>query len=161
MNKKIAIITGASAGIGKAIAIDLAGQNYHVVLIGRSIERLKSVKNEIENAAGNASYYSIDVSNAEDVAKCINDVIKVFGHIDVLFNNAGILKLGTTNISSNEINEIMQINFLGAIYVANAVASFMKKQRFGYIINISSMSGKRALPVNGIYSASKYGVVGY
>jgi len=139
----------------------LARQNYHVVLIGRSIARLENVKNEIENTHGFASCYSLDISNAEDVKKCIDAVVKVFCRIDVLFNNAGIVKLGTTNIHSNEINEIIQINFLGAIYVANAVATFMKQQRSGYIINISSMAGKRALPVTGIYSASKYGLVGY
>lgn len=161
MNKKIAIITGANSGIGKAVALDLASQNYHVILIARSIERLKKVKSEIESFSGSASYYSLDVSNSQEVESCFNDIINQYHHIDVLFNNAGIVRLGTANIQTNDIDAMIKTNLLGAIYIGNAVASIMKNQKSGYIINIASMAGKRALPVNGIYSASKYGLVGY
>ena len=161
MNKKVAIITGASDGIGKSIAVGLSNDNYHVILIARSQKNLQNVKNEIEKNGHTADLYPLDVANADSVKTTIDDIVTRFHKIDVLINNAGILKMGSSEMASTDIDEIIKVNLLGAIYVGNCVAEQMKKQKSGYIMNISSMAGKRGLAPNGIYSASKFGVTGY
>lgn len=158
--KKIAIVTGASSGIGKAVALDLA-KHYHVILVARSEDKLKNVQAEIIKNQGEASYYVLNVSDANEVQKFVAHVVQQFNRIDILFNNAGILKMGTSDINLSDLNEVIQVNLLGAIYVGNAVALQMKKQQSGYIINLSSLAGKRGLPTHGIYSASKFGLAGY
>lgn len=159
--KKIAIVTGASNGIGKAVAKDLANQHYHVILIARSEDKLKAVQNDIIANQGEASYYVLNVADGTAVKNVIADIAKKFGRIDVLFNNAGIYRLGTSDLSFEEMNEVIQINLLGAMYVANAVAAYMKSQKSGYILNVSSLAGKRGVPTSGVYCASKFGLVGY
>jgi len=159
--RKIAIVTGASSGIGKAVAIYLAEQNYHVALIARSKEKLETVLNEINHSGYLAEMHCLDVSNSEKVSSTIQKIIKNHGRIDLLFNNAGILKHGTTEISDRDLNELLMINLNGAIFVAKNVAVQMKKQKYGYIINVSSIGGKVAASFAGGYAASKFGLSGY
>lgn len=161
MQEKIAIVTGASQGVGRELAFYLAKNNYFVVLIARNIEKLTDVCNEIHAAGGKASFVAMDVSNSSEVEACINKVVTDFGRIDLLINNAAILKRGTTELSNAEIDELLSINLNGAIYVARYVANQMKKQYSGYIINISSLGGKVAPSFSGIYAASKFGLSGY
>ena len=161
MKDKIAMIAGASRGIGKVVAENLAGQNYHVILVSRSKEALGKVQQAIKANGGQASVYALDVSQAKEVKACVEDVIHRFGQIDVLFNNAGIFHMGTTDISLEEIDETIQVNLQGMIYFGKFVAEQMKKQNSGHIIYLASMGGKRAMPLAGLYCASKYGVVGY
>jgi 3-oxoacyl-[acyl-carrier protein] reductase len=110
---------------------------------------------------GLCSYVIADVSDALQVQDCINDIINKYGHIDLLFNNAAILKRGTTNISDTDIENMIKINLNGAIYVAKYVSDRMKNQGFGYIINVSSLGGKFAASFSGIYAASKFGLSGF
>lgn len=159
--KKIAVITGASSGIGKAIAIDLASQDYHVILLSRNQAKLQAVQTEITTSGGVANFYPLDICKAEDVECTVNKIITEHKRIDVLINNSGIGLLGTVDIELSVIDKVIQTNLLGAIYMAKFVAEQMRQQKFGYIINIASTSGKRALSANGIYAASKYGMVGY
>lgn len=161
MNKKVAIITGASNGIGQAVATHFAAKNYHTILIARSENKLAALANEIKNNKGSADYYAVDVSDKEKLKSCIDDVFQKHGRIDFLLNNAGIFKRGTTEVDLDDVDEVIAINLLGAIYTAKFVAKYMKQQKFGYIINLSSLSGKRGLSFNGIYAASKHGLVGY
>lgn len=161
MNKKIAIITGASRGIGKTVALELSQLHYHVILISRSEKSLALLKDEIEKNGNTADYYALDVACHEKVNSTINHIINKFHSIDLLFNNAGVLTKGTLEISSIDVEEMIKINLLGVIHVGNCVASHMKQQKNGYIINMSSMAGKRGVVSNGIYSASKFGVLGY
>ena len=144
MKEKIAIVTGASRGVGKAIAKHLAQTGYFVILLARDSTALSQVCDEITNAGGKAVFATLDVSNALEVKSCITDMIHAYGKIDLLINNAAILKRGTTDLPDDEIDELLQINLNGAIYVAKYVAMQMKKQRSGYIINISSLGGKFA-----------------
>ncbi len=159
--KKIAVVTGASSGIGASVAAFLAKNDYFLILVARSEEKLKKVKTQIEESGNSAIYYSVDVSASLEVQSCIEDVISTYGQIDLLFNNAGIVKKGTTTLPDNEIDEILKINLNGAIYVAKYVAEQMKKQKFGYIINMSSMGGKTAASFAGVYAASKFGLSGF
>lgn len=161
VGKKIAIITGASRGIGKEVAINLASNKYHVVLLSRTKKALIEVKNEITNNNGSASYFAVDVSNSTQVKDCIDCINEEHDHIDILFNNAGILKHGTSDISDNDLDKLLQINLNGAIYVAKHVAEYMKKQKNGYIINLSSIGGKIAASFAGGYAASKFGLNGF
>lgn len=161
VNKKIAIITGASRGIGKTIAMGLAKSNYHVILISRSESHLQKLKAEIESEDQTADIYALDVSNYSKVEATIVDIVNRFHKIDFLFNNAGVWKSGTSDISVEHIDEVIKTNLLGVIYMGNCVAQQMKKQKNGYIINMSSMAGKRGLASSGIYCASKFGVLGY
>jgi 3-oxoacyl-[acyl-carrier protein] reductase len=161
MQKKIAVVTGASKGVGKAVALHLSQKNYFVVLIARNNEILEQVKNEIIENGGSAAHFTLDISKAEDVKKTVSKIIKQYKKIDLLFNNAAILKRGTTDIADSEIEETININLNGAIYVAKYVAIEMKKQMSGYMINVSSSGGKEATSFAGVYNASKFGLIGY
>lgn len=161
MKKKIAIITGAGSGIGRAIALDLAHQNYHVILIGRHAKKLHLTVDQIKKSRKNAYCVELDISNEKQVKLAIKEIIKLHKKVDVLINNAGIFYEGTTKIKSDELQEMIQTNLLGAIYVATAVAQQMKKQKSGYIINMASLAGKRTFSNLGAYSASKFGLLGF
>jgi len=161
MNKKIALVTGASQGVGRTIAIHLAKKNYFIVLLARNQDKLKTVHETILQQGGSCTYYSADVADAEQVKSCVRNIIETHGKIDLLFNNAGILKHGTSTLADSEIDELLKINLNGAIYVAKYVAEQMKAQKNGYIINLSSLGGKVAASFAGIYAASKFGLTGF
>src|SRR5688572_15542275 len=146
MNKqnKIALITGASRGIGKAVAVGLARDGYQVCLLSRTKENLQSVANEIikdEQAHFDPLVYECNVSDINSVNKAVDDIINKLGHIDLLFNNAGIWRQGTLE-SVNDFNEQLSINLTGAFNILQAVVPHMKKRKSGYIFNVSSIAGK-------------------
>lgn len=161
MSKKIAIITGASSGIGKAIAINFAEKNYHVILIARSLDKLEIVQKKIIGMGKISSIYPLDLTDYNRIQTCINNIMNEYGQIDLLFNNAGIVHWGTSEININELKEMIDINLLGAMYIGNSVANQMKKQNSGYIFNLASIAGKYARPMTGGYNASKFGFIGY
>lgn len=161
MKKKFAIITGAGSGIGRAIALDLARQHYHVVLLDRNKKTLKTVADKIKASGKVVEAVMLDISNEAEVKMTIKEIVAKHKKIDVLINNAGIFYEGTTKIKSDELQEIIQTNLLGAIYVATTVAKQMKKQKSGYIINMASLAGKRTFSNLGVYSASKFGLLGF
>jgi 3-oxoacyl-[acyl-carrier protein] reductase len=161
MTKKIAIITGAGSGIGKAVALDLAKQGYHIALVGRTKTKLETVHNEIKSIGGAASVYPLDVADAAAISGFVTQIAQQFSRIDVLFNNAGIGGLGTADITIDRLNKIIQTNLLGAIYMANAVSKIMRKAGRGYIINLSSIWGTQTMSYVGAYVASKHGLVGF
>ncbi len=163
MKRKVAIITGASSGIGRTVSFSLANVGYHVILIATSENKLNEVKKQIEKKGQFAEVYPLDVSNSDKVEVCISDVINKFGRIDVLFNNAGVATYGTMDISNSDLIRMVDVNLLGAIYVAKAVAKQMKKQKTGYIFNLSSIGGteKGASRALGGYCATKFGLVGF
>jgi len=129
--------------------------------MARDEERLREVQQIIQDRGGLAVYYAMDVSNALQVKSCMADIVEKYSHIDLLINNAAILKRGTIDLADEEIDELIRINLNGAIYVAKYVALQMKSQSSGYIINISSLGGKFAASFSGVYAASKFGLSGY
>lgn len=159
--KKVAVVTGAGKGVGKALAIYLAKMQYKIILLARDEMALDAVCKSIAKEGGDAEYYSVDVAQASKVENCLSKIIKKHKQINLLINNAAILKRGTIDLSDEEIQELININLNGAIYVAKYTALHMKKQRSGYIINISSLGGKVAASFSGIYAASKFGLSGY
>ena len=161
MTQKIAVVTGAGRGIGKAVALNLAKQDYHVIIIDIASDTLQQTYEEILALGESSSHYTVNVSDSSAVKKCIENIVKNHHRIDLLFNNAGIAYLGTSDLDDHIIDAIIGVNLQGAIYVAKYVANQMKKQQSGYIINMSSYAGKTTPPTMGAYAASKFGLAGY
>lgn len=161
MQDKIAIVTGASRGLGRELAIYLAELGYFVILIARNETLLTEINNQIHEKGGKSAFFAVDVSSAQQIQLCLETIVQQYGRIDLLLNNAAILKRGTTELDDAAIEELLNINLNGAIYVAKHVANQMKKQHDGYIINISSLGGKVAASFSGVYAASKFGLSGF
>jgi 3-oxoacyl-[acyl-carrier protein] reductase len=165
---KVAIITGASRGIGRAVALGLAQDGFSLALCARSAVDLLAVQEEIlskcqtggrENAQ-DVTTYPLDIRDAQAVSAMVASTVERFGRVDLLFNNAGIFRHGTSELSLNEFTEMLDINLTAAFHFIRLVVPAMKKQGSGHIINLSSRSGKVAKPLSGGYAASKFGLVG-
>jgi len=137
MQNKIALITGASRGVGKEVARHLAKQGFLVILVAKNKQLLSEVCETIVKEGGNADYFPFDVSNPSQVTSCITQIISKYGHIDLLLNNAAILKRGTTDLPDEEVIELLETNLNGAIFMAKHVATIMKNQGNGYILTSS------------------------
>ena len=157
LKNKIALITGAGRGIGRAIAIALAKEGAEVVInYNGSEERAKEVKQTIEENGGKASIYKCNVS---DFAAC--EAIKEYGHLDILVNNAGITKDGLImKMKEEDFDSVLNVNLKGTFNTIRHSARQMLKQRSGKIINISSVSGILGNVGQANYAASKAGVIG-
>lgn len=161
LNNKIAVVTGASKGIGRAISIALAEEGVNVVLAARTKEKLMEVKKEIDVHKRNAHIIPADMSNEKDILELFNKVKKEFGKLDILINNAGIFIGGNLvdfNISNYE--KIMNVNFKAVFLCCQQALKIMIPQKSGFIINISSNVVFKGYPQQAIYSASKNAVVG-
>ena len=154
---KTAIVTGASRGIGKACAIRLAKDGYAVVInYSSSDEQAQAVLKEITEAGGTAMVYKADVSDLNQVKKMMRDVAKEFGGIDVLVNNAGIVRDEyLLMLQQDTLDKCMDLNVKGYFYCAQQAVLKMFRQKSGVIINMSSVSSKFALPGQSVYSATK------
>lgn len=149
---KTVAITGASQGIGKAIAEVFAECNAKVILLSRNENKLKANSQKLK-----AKYFILDVSKQEDVEK----VFKEIGHVDILINNAGIhLNETIADTDITKWKELMEINLNGALYCSKAVIQTMIKNKSGRIINIASVCGKVGYPFSGAYNASKFALIG-
>lgn len=161
---KVAIITGASRGIGRELSIGLANDGYNLALISRSQEALSKLYGEIKDKNGNKvdnhSLFAFDVSNTENIKNIIKDIINKYGHIDLLINNAGIYTQGTFNLSVEEFEKMLKINLVSSFAFMKEVVPIMQQQNDGYIINIASRAGKFGFSEDGGYVASKFGLVG-
>lgn len=158
---KVAIITGASKGIGKAIAIGLAGMNYQTVLIGRNKNELENVSRIILENSGTAPVLlDLDITDSEKVRKTIQKIIKNWGRIDVLVNNAGVYFDGSTSISETDFRNMLETNLTAQFVFLQEVVPIMKRQKSGYIFNVASRSGKVGFAGSGAYNATKFGLVG-
>ena len=162
LDGKIAIVTGASRGIGKAIALKLASLGASVVVnYNGSEERALQVKAEIEEQGTKASVYQCDVSDFESCETFIQDVIKEYGRIDILVNNAGITKDGLLmKISEEDFDKVLDTNLKGTFNTVRFVSRQMLKQKSGRIINMSSVVGVSGNAGQANYAASKAGVIG-
>jgi 3-oxoacyl-[acyl-carrier protein] reductase len=163
--KQVAIITGASRGIGKACAVGFAGMGYQTVLIARDKKKLQAAANEITEKyqSGKTAppiLYAFDVTDSGKVGKTVKEVAGKFGRIDVLVNNAGIYYDGTSGLSAEGMKEMLDTNLTAAFGFIKNVVPIMKNQKKGHIFNIASRSGKIGFPDSGGYSASKFGLVG-
>ncbi|MDE5868044.1 MAG: glucose 1-dehydrogenase [Anaeroplasmataceae bacterium] len=154
---KVAVVTGASRGIGRACAIRLASDGYFVVINYSSNDaKALEVQKIIEDAGGKAITYKADVSKLAEVKLMMKTISKEYGSIDVLINNAGIVRDEfLLLINSDNLDKCMDLNVKGYFYCAQQAALKMFKNKKGVIINMSSISGKFALPGQSVYSATK------
>lgn len=155
--QKAAIVTGASKGIGYAVAQYLSDKGYTVLLISRNEAALKKV---LATLGTHHRYAALDVSNAEAVKEAVDRFAKEMGRVDLLFNNAGYAKAGTSTLPSEEFVKMVNTNLVGTFNFVAAVAPYMKQQGSGFIMNLSSYSAKVARGMLGGYAASKFGVMG-
>ena len=159
---RVALVTGASQGIGRACALALAAGGAQVALAARQEEKLSAVAKEIEAAGGQAAGFRMDVSNEEEVKSAVKGAIDRFGKIDILVNNAGITKdTLLLRMKRAEWDSVMQTNLSGAFFCTQAVTSSMLRQRWGRIINITSIFGETGQAGQANYAASKAGLIGF
>ncbi|WP_127161234.1 3-oxoacyl-[acyl-carrier-protein] reductase [Veillonella sp. VA137] len=160
---KVALVTGASRGIGQATAIDLAkaGADIVVNFIGNEEVAQETVA-AIEALGRKAIKIKADVGNAEDVQAMVDEAVAAFGHIDILVNNAGITRDGLLiRMKDSDWDDVLNINLKGVYLVTKAVAKLMVKQRAGRIINMTSVSGVTGNVGQANYAAAKAGVIGF
>lgn len=160
---KCALITGATRGIGKQIAITLAKQGYNIALNYRKEnEELENTKKEIEKIGVQILAVKGDVANFEDCENFVKQVIERFGQIDVLVNNAGITKdMLLMRMKKEDFEQVIDTNLVGTFNVTKNVISYMMKARSGNIVNISSVVGISGNSGQTNYSASKAGIIGF
>ena len=159
---KVALVTGASRGIGREIAVTLAQKGASVVInYNGSEERAKEVKEEIESFGGTAKLYQCNVADFAAVETMIKEVVKEMGSLDILVNNAGITKDNLIlKMKEEDFDAVMDINLKGAFNTIKHASRQMLKQKSGKIVNISSVSGVLGNAGQANYSASKAGVIG-
>ena len=158
---KVAFVTGAGKGIGKATAIALAKEGVVVGLLARTESDLVNVMHEIEALGGKSAFATADVSSLEQVEKAIETLTNQLGPADILINNAGIGKFGSfLSLTPEEWKSMIDINLMGVYYVTRTVLPQLIEKNGGDIINISSTAGQKGAPVTSAYSASKFGLLG-
>ncbi|MBV9265872.1 MAG: 3-oxoacyl-[acyl-carrier-protein] reductase [Acidobacteriaceae bacterium] len=161
MNKRTVLVTGASRGIGKACVEALASAGYRLVLAARSLDKLEEVANEIRTEGGEAFAVAIDLSSSESIASGFSRAAKEFGRIDILVNNAGVTKDGlAVRMKQADWESVLQTNLSGAFYAIQQVLPGMMRERWGRIVNISSVVGEMGNPGQANYVASKAGLIG-
>lgn len=162
LENKCALVTGASRGIGRAIALKLASEGAKVAINYASrAEAAEEVKSEIEKLGGTAIIYKADVANPDQVAAMIKDVSKEFGTIDILVNNAGITRDGLLlRMKDEDFDAVLNANLKSMFYTIKNVARLMMKKRSGRIVNMSSVVGLTGNAGQVNYAAAKAGVVG-
>ena len=159
--QRVALVTGASRGIGRAIALRQAAVGRRVVLVSRSEGPLSEVRSQIEEAGGVASVVAVDVSDSAAWKDAVEDVIDEFGRLDVLINNAGVTRDGLVmRMSDEDFQSVLQTNLTSAFVSCRSAARAMMKRRFGRIVNIGSTSGVVGNPGQANYAASKAGLIG-
>jgi len=160
-DRRVAVVTGASRGIGAAIAKRLAADGRRVVLMSRSAEPLEALAAEIESAGGAATPSPVDVGDAEALAAAVEKAADELGRLDVLINNAGITRDNLAlRMTEDEFDEVIRVNLKAAFVAAKAAARPMMKGRFGRIVNIGSTSGVVGNAGQANYCAAKAGLVG-
>ena len=158
---KTVLITGASSGIGRLSAIHLAERGYKVIIVARDMNRLEETIRNAPSMASKMHPYKVDVSDSDSLTKTANLILKEWGHIDVLVNNAGYgLKGPLEFLEMWEIQKQFQTNVFGLMEFTRLFIPQMRRGGTGTIINISSVLGRMPLPFNGAYSASKFALDG-
>ena len=162
LEDKIAIVTGASQGIGKTTAELFSKSGAHVVCIARNEEKIKNLANTISKNGHSASYFPCDISDGDLIQNTIKSVINDYGKIDILINNAGITRDSLVlRMKNHQWDEVLNTNLNGAFYATKSVLRSMMKNKYGRIINITSIVGLQGNSGQSNYSASKAGLIGF
>jgi short-subunit dehydrogenase len=157
-----AIVTGASSGIGRAIAKELARQGGKVVALARREDRLQTLAKEIESDHGNVVCVVGDVTDPAARARCFEAAQTHFGGLDILVNNAGVGAIGPFETADPQrVRRLMEVNFFALVEMTRAALPLLKEGRRPIIVNVSSILGRRGVPYNSEYAASKFAVHGF
>ncbi len=161
MPNRVAFVTGASRGIGRAIALRLSKSGHDIVVASPELENNEAVAAEIRAAGGKAMTLDFNLTSLDSIKQGVAQAIKEMGKIDVLVNNAGITKdTFAVRMKPEDWNLVLQINLSGAFFTAQQALPGMMKQRWGRIINIASVVGQSGNPEQANYVASKAGIIG-
>jgi len=161
LNDKVAIITGAAEGIGKATAIEFVKEGAKVVVADINLELAEKTAEELKRLGGEAIAVKVDVTNPDDVNAMVSKTLERFGRIDILFNNAGIsIQKSLLEMTLEDWRRVIDVNLTGVFLCSQAVARVMIQQRRGVIINMASSLGFVAIPRRAAYCASKAGIIG-
>jgi NAD(P)-dependent dehydrogenase (short-subunit alcohol dehydrogenase family) len=161
LDGKVAVITGASRGLGKAMALALGAAGASIALVSRDVEQLSEVKQEVENLGGDALVFQADVSDEEQIRKLEQDVTTVFKSVHILVNNAGInLRKKLVEFTLDEWRRVIDTNLTSVFLVCRSFVPHMKGIAYGRVINIASTMSRVSLPGRSAYSASKAALLG-
>ncbi len=161
MEGRVALVTGASQGIGRAVAMELAKHGATVALAARNVEKLDAVKAEIVAAGGKAGSFALDVSSEESIKAVGKAVIAQMGPVHIAVNNAGVTRDGLAmRMKIADWNEVLTTNLTGAFLLTQALLPTMLRERWGRIINITSVVGETGQAGQANYAASKAGLIG-
>jgi NAD(P)-dependent dehydrogenase (short-subunit alcohol dehydrogenase family) len=161
LNGKVAVITGASKGLGKAMALALGGAGASIALASRDVERLHAVKKAVEDVGGTAQVFQADVSEEEQVCKLEREVMEAFNGVHILINNAGInLRKPLVEFTLEEWHRVLDTNLTSVFLMCRSFVPHMKGRGYGRVINMASMMARVSLPGRSAYSASKTALLG-
>lgn len=159
IENKVVVITGASSGLGEATARHLAARGARVVLGARRSDRIASLAEELNAAGHKALAIATDVSDAAQVKSLVDGAVQQFGRVDVMLNNAGLMPLSPLErLKIDEWNQMIDVNLKGVLYGIAAALPYMKEQKSGHIINVSSVYGHVVDPGATVYCATKFAV---
>ena len=161
LKNKVAIVTGASRGIGKSIVQKISENGAHTVCVSRSEDELRKISNKLNENGLSSSYFACDVSNSNNFKELVDETVSKYDKIDILVNNAGITKDNLImRMSEADWDKVIDVNLKGVFNGIKSVSRQMMKQRNGRVINISSIVGLIGNPGQANYAASKAGVIG-
>ena len=155
-------ITGASSGIGEALALEWSKYNTKLIISGRNIEKLNQLKDRCEEAGAECLIIYFDLTNTSSIREAVKKVIDAYSYVDILVNNGGVSQRSEAKETPVEVDrKVMEINFFGAVTLTKEIMPSMIKKRAGHIVVISSVVGKFGFPLRTAYSASKHALQGF
>ena len=156
---KVVVITGASSGLGEATARLLSAQGATVVLAARRVDRLQSLADELNSNGGKALAITTDVTDYDQVKKLVDAAVQTYGRVDVIINNAGLMPSSPLErLKIDDWDRMIDVNIKGVLYGIAAALPYMKEQRAGHIINVSSVAGHKVRAGAAVYAATKHAV---
>ena len=156
---KVVVITGASSGLGEATARHLSAEGASVVLGARRTDRIKSLADEINDNGGKALAITTDVTELDQTKKLVDKAVEEFGRVDVMLNNAGLMPFSPLErLKVDEWNQLIDVNIKGVLNGIAAALPYMKEQKSGHVINVSSVAGHVVVPGGVVYCATKHAV---
>jgi clavulanate-9-aldehyde reducatase len=162
LDGRVAVVTGASSGIGEATAEALAREGATVAVAARRLDRLEELAKRISDEGGRAETFEVDVADEDQARGLILDAEEKLGGLDILINNAGLMLLGPVQgADTEEWRRMVDVNCLGLLYCTHAALPVMQQRRGGHIVNVSSVAGRQADLGSAVYNMTKWGVVGF